>query len=367
MDLFGKKKTKAAIDREQKEKVDLDRAHSQQIKQELNEIRMMPYRTDLAMEEINQFDSLLAQAATIADQLPPVAFDVTGIDKEILGIIEVLRHTKEDGGSRETMKRCLTGIAYGLKHGHREIPSHANAESVVNRREGQLKRYKDIVLMSAEIDKNYLEIAKRSTEKKNREGELQDAKDKLNKLVDESPAVYYKVRSLTPDERTTLTGEDYNMAAAMSSVVNRTREINHLNLLIGNSRSDIETLQTSVNSLVVQLENWERNIDEATIADIQRLTKDFEHHRLEQQQFMKKLNESTAELDSAFRALYNTLEAKEEVVTISEEYDKILRDAEKKALEDERGRMRLEEERKILNEAQQNAAEKNETKQILFN
>ena len=125
MDLFGKKKTKAAIDREQKEKVDLDRAHSQQIKQELNEIRMMPYRTDLAMEEINQFDSLLAQAATIADQLPPVAFDVTGIETPLggqsrVGRVRFRRRRQQNHRIRQRQTRLRHAELQGRIHRRRE-------------------------------------------------------------------------------------------------------------------------------------------------------------------------------------------------------------------------------------------------------
>lgn len=359
-EIFKKNKSEAEQEREWKKKADQDRARTQKIKEDLEIIQTMPYRADLSMDDIRVFDEYTRQAIKLADELEPVRFPVDQIDQKIGGIVEVLKTSKADGGSKNTLSRCFTGIAYGLSHGHKEIPSHAIEADVIERRVDMLSRYMTLVLQSREIDKYNLEIAKKNAERNKRVEDLEKAEDELDALRENDPGAFEEVVAMVPNERSVLEGVHKTIAAALKAVTDREVEINQNELLIGQMKQYVETLETAVNAMVIQLRTWEPNIDQATILEIQRLTKDFEKDQLKQQQYMDKLDETAAEVDLAINRLFAGLGQKEKMVEIVDRYERMKRRREQRAAADEAGRLKYE--------AEKAAQQQNETgKQVLTN
>ena len=352
-DFMKKNKSEAEQEREWKKKADQDRALTQKIKEELEAILNMPYMADLSMEDIQNFDSYTRQAIKLADEMVPVHFPVDQIDQKIDGIVEVLKTSKADGGSKNTLSRCFAGIAYGLGHGHKEIPSQAIVADVLTRRVDMLSRYMALVVQSREIDKYNQEIIKKKNERSRRQKALEQAENELDELIDKNYGAYEEVLNMVPNERTNLDGDHRNIAVALKAVTDREMEINQNELVISEMQKYVETLETSINALVITLTNWEPKIDEALTLEIQRLTKSFEKEMLKQQQLITKLEETAAEVGLTIQRLYGGTAQKEWVVDTVDKYNKVQKRKEQKAAAGEAGRLK--------HEAQKAARQQNET------
>lgn len=337
-----KQKSKTQIDREEKEKVNQDRARTEEIKTKLEETRYTNYTGEIEPEDIAKFNVYFEQAIKMAEEASIVRFDASGIDKVILDTIALLKQAMEEQGSVETITRCFAGIVYGLQHGHKEIPSTAIETDIIERRTSMMKRYFSICQYSLEVDKLHIEVDRKRAERNKREEKYIESKDFLQRLIDEHPSIWKKVHVMTPDERTKLTGPDLEMAAAMRAATEKKKEVNHIELQIGSLKDDIVTVETAYNDLTIQLKNWESAIDTNSAAEMQRLTREFEEQELQQQANMKSIRESADELDKAISRLYAGQTAKERVVSITEEYDAMIKEEELMIEEDARGRQQLE-------------------------
>ena len=321
LNFFKKKESQAEAERRLKAKAEADRARTQKIKEDLENIMVgIKYHNNLDLKDQQKFDMLTRQAIKTADELPPVRFDVEKVDGQIGNIVEKYGKSKSDGGSASTLQRCLTGIAYGLKYGHKEIDSALDEEKILERRFDMLTRYANLVQLSIMIDQKKVEIAKKEAERVMRDKEFQEALETVNKMMKENPAAFENVMKLTPDERSELTGKQLEIAAAMESAKNRKVEVDRVSKVIGNAMMAVETLNSSINALITQLTSMEETIDQKTIDTITELTRKYEKEMLRDIKTLDTLGAATEGMGLAIERLFSGTEMKNKVIQIGEEY-----------------------------------------------
>lgn len=356
LNFFKKKESQAEAERRLKAKAEADRARTQKIKEDLENIMVgIKYHNNLDLKEQQKFDMLTRQAIKAADELPAVRFDVEKVDGQIGNIVEKYGKSKSDGGSASTLQRCLTGIAYGLKYGHKEIDSALDESQILERRLDMLTRYANLVQLSIMIDQKKVEIAKKEQEKALRDKEFQEAFEKVGKLQAENPAAFEHVMKLTPDARNKLTGKQLEIAAAMQSATHRKAEVNRVSMVIGNAMMAVETLNSSINALITQLTSMEETIDQKTIDTITELTRKYEKEMLRDIQTLDTLGAATEGMDLAIERLFGGTEMKNKVIQIGVEYDEMVNAMKQEERENAAAAIKHEQEE---NEKQENGRER---------
>lgn len=346
LNLFKKKETQAEKERRLKNKAEADRIRTQKIKEDLENILVgIKYHNNLDLKDQQRFDALTRQAIKAADELPPVRFDVEKVDGQISNIVEKYGKSKGDGGSASTLQRCLTGIAYGLKYGHKEIDSALDENIILERRFDMLTRYANLVQLSIIIDQKTVEIGKKEQERAIRKKEFQEAFEKVAKLREENPAAFEKIMTLTPDDRSKLSGTQLEIAAAMQTASHRRAEENRISQTIGHAKMEVETLNTSINALISQLTSMEETIDQRTIEEIRELTKKYEKEMLDNIQILGTLGEATEGMNLAIERLFSGTEMKNTVIQISEEYNEMVNELDAIERENKEAGQRLEQEK----------------------
>ncbi|MBQ9155526.1 MAG: hypothetical protein IJ137_01950 [Eubacterium sp.] len=366
---FSKKnETKAAIDRQEKIKVDEDRTRIQGIRVKLETLKLLPYGSQIQPEDIPTLNGCFDETIRRTDRLIPVHFDVTAIDQYMDGIVDVLRLTKDENGTKETMLRCFAGLGYGLMHGHKEVPANAVEAEVVRRRNDMMSRYLQLCTGSYEIDKLRGEIEKKQIEKGKRQKMYEASRQELQDMIDAHPSIWHKVHTMTADERTKLSGQEQIMAAKMNESIERRRVVDQIEKQIGQCSRDIVTIESMTSAMAVTLKSWENNIDEQSMAEIHRLTEAYVKDELAKQKIMKGLEVSVDELDKAIDRLYAGQDAKEWVIEVTEKFDSMVNREKQQEIEDEKGRellrkQKLEEQKQ--KEKQKHEAAKSENKRLL--
>ena len=357
-----KKPTKSQIDREHKRKVEEDRTRTQDIKDRLIVLRNPQYGPSVPAEDIPVFNDYFNQAIQLADNARIVRFDCSSIDEQVLNIIEVLEHAKAENGSSMTIKRCFAGISYGLDKAHREIPASAIQADIIQRRATMVSRYFIICNGSFEVDKMNDELRKKKLEKAHLEELVEEKKKIVEDMAYDKPSTFNKLQSMTADERSKLTGEEHLMAAAMSDAINTKKSLENVKMQIGAMELDIVTVEQVNRSIYDQVRSWESGIDENTVAEILRQTKEFEKEELKHKELVKKLEGTVQEMNLAIDNLYAGVDMKEKMINIADKYDDMIKLEQRQQAEDEAGRIRLEQERQE-NEAQTNE----ENKKVILN
>ncbi|MDO5132455.1 MAG: hypothetical protein Q4D81_05690 [Eubacteriales bacterium] len=263
MDLFDWIKSSTAGSREQWEKNGHDRIRAHIMKDRLEEILETPCCTFLSVKDFGRFQFFLERIIAEVDQFSPLSFDVSGIDRIILGITEIMKYARANGGSRQTLEYCLTGIAYGVGPGHKEIPPQVDVSDETARREIMLDRYRDAALLSMEIDNCRLAIAKRRAERRKKKEALNALQEGLDLQIAEKPAAYEKVMGMTPQERETLTGEEGVLASGLKSCEDESRKLAQMKEEIDKALEELKELQTSLEDISVHLEEMAKEEEES--------------------------------------------------------------------------------------------------------
>lgn len=353
-----KKPTQAELERMDKKKVELDRGRMESIRARLEAAAAFPRGRYFSPEDEAEIRELFRSAADCAKNAPVVGFDTTGIDTKISGIVTILERAVKEGGSVDTIKRCFQGIAYGIINAHGPISENAIEADVVRKRDSMTDRYLRIAQASFEIDQKQKDVDRKQDEKRQRKLEQEAVETDLQAAIDEHPSVYYEIKDMTPTERSTVTGDALTMAGLMDRAVKLDKAIRHLDLLIGQRQQDIYTLESMNNTLSVQLQRWENEVDSQTIADVERLSKEFEFDLLKQKQMIKDIDNTMDRFDIALNDLLGGKDAKIEIIQTMEDYNQMKQDQLEKQANDAAGRQRYEAEQEALRqEAEQQANE----------
>ena len=365
MNSFLKKKpTKAEQERMDKKKVDGDRARMEDFRARIDAAGAFPARGRFSEEETAELRRYFYTTSECAKSISAVGFDVTGIDAKISGLITVLERAMKEGGSRETILRCFQGIGYGILNGHGTISENMDESDIVRRRVDGVDRYLRIAQQSFEIDQMKKDMDRKIDQKRQRELEFEETRKKLQAMIDEHPSVYYQVKEMTPTEMDTATGETKAMAGVMKRAIDLKKTINQTDLIIGQRNQNIYAVESANNSLFLQLQSWESEIDEQSIADIIRLGQEFERSLLKEQQMIGKLNDAYDAFDKAISYTLAGKKEKEWEIAVEREYSELLERMALDEARDEAGRQRYEAEQEALRlEAEKQAQEElgNET------
>ena len=189
------------------------------------------------------------------------------------------------------------------------------------------------------------EVKKKEAEKTRLEELVKEKKEIVQQMVNDRPSIWNKLKTMTSDERTKLTGEEHLMAAAMDDVINTQKSLENVMKQIGSLKLDIVDVEQSNRTIYDQVRSWESNIDENTVAEIRRQTQEFEKEELKRKARMESLRATIDEMNYAIDRLYAGADTKERLAAINDEYEE---------------RMELER-RQHEEEAQANAVQTNET------
>ena len=348
--------SRAELDREAKKKVEADRARMEDLRARL-EASAAISSGHFDEEDALRVRAYLKNASESMKNVMPASFDVTGIDRKISGLIQVLERSLQENGSPETALHCLQGIAYGVIRGHASISENAVESDMIRRREDMADRYLRIAQQSLELDQMEKDVTRKAEQKEQRELELEQTEKELQSLIDEHPSAYYALQEMTPKEMDEVTGPMKEMAGKMQKAVNLQKGIRQLELLIAQRKQDINTVEASNNTLYTHLTSWESEIDEQSIADIIRLGQEFEKDLLASQAKMKSLAEATDELDKAVNYILAGKNEKEKQIETVVMYEKLKKTLLRQDAEDEAGRQRYAQEQEALRQETEKQAQ----------
>ena len=353
-----RKPTQAELDRLDKKKVEGDRGRMEDLRARLDAAAVFPRGRQFSPEDEEEIRNLFRNASECIKNVPAVGFDVSGIDRNVAGIVTILERAVKEGGSAETVKRCFQGIAYGIINGHGAISENAIESEVVRRRTDMTDRYLRIAQAAFEIDQKQKDVDRKQDQKRQRRLEQEDVEKDLQVMISEHPATYYKLREMTPTERDEVTGETKAMAGMMDRAVQLEKAIRQLDLLIGQRQQDIYTLESLNNTLNAQLQSWENEVDQQTIADVQRLSKEFEFNLLKEKEMISSINNAMEEFDIAINYELAGKDEKEREIAAMEEYQQMKEKQLLNAANDEAAGQRYQQEQEMLQrQAQEQAQE----------
>ena len=312
VDLFKPQPTKAEIERQQKKKLAKEVSNLDDIRRSLQLVKNVPYksvRKGPALERVyivseenqRKHDSLLDQLIKKADSMVYVHYNTDRIFSLTEDLIEILKEAKKSGTS-ETIDRCIMGLNYALSEGLSPVP--------VNIKE---------------------------KEKDHKKQEFKDAVDDLHSFASTHYAAFQKVKSLTPDQRTKLTGTESQIAAKMRRATDRNIELVHIEQRIGQINLNLADVEHSCKNLLNIINDLKVSVNEDDVEEIERLTKEWEKTVRKEQENIGKLREAANEMNIAFDTIYNSREIKEAIITINDEYDNMMYERTVQEAEDKAG------------------------------
>lgn len=347
VDLFKPQPTKAEIERQQKKKLAKEVSNLDDIRRSLQLVKNVPYksvRKGPALERIyivseenqRKHDSLLDQLIKKADSMVYVHYNTDRIFSLTEDLIEILKEAKKSGTS-ETIDRCIMGLNYALSEGLSPVPVNKNEEDVKKQREDILSAYYQICNETLIQDglRNQIEIKEK--EKDHKKQEFKDAVDDLHSFASTHYAAFQKVKSLTPDQRTKLTGTESQIAAKMRRATDRNIELVHIEQRIGQINLNLADVEHSCKNLLNIINDLKVSVNEDDVEEIERLTKEWEKTVRKEQENIGKLREAANEMNIAFDTIYNSREIKEAIITINDEYDNMMYERTVQEAEDKAG------------------------------
>lgn len=289
---FKKEPSQAEQNRLDKKKTEQDRARMEDLKSRLVAASAFVSTANLTDEQKKEVRALCNEAAQKADSVVAVTFRVEGIDKCMSDTMGILERALEKGGSYNTIRRCLTGIAYGILTAHSPISAHSVETDIVMQRENTAARYFRIAQLSFEMDGIQKELDKERDQKRSLELQLEDAKSALQEMIDENPAAWYDLQEMAPSDIELLTGDVKIMSALEKKVTDTGKNIETVTMLIAQKEEDLETLEHSCETMILQVSGMESQIDDLSQAEILRLQDEFEKEMLKARERMNSLDES---------------------------------------------------------------------------
>ena len=347
VDLFKPQPTKAEIERQQKKKLAKEVSNLDDIKRSLQLVKNVPYKSVrkgpaqervyiVSEENQRKHDSLLDQLIKKADSMVYVHYNTDRIFSLTEDLIEILKEAKKRG-TNETIDRCIMGLNYALSEGLSPVPVNKNEEDVKKQREDILSAYYQICSLTLNQDelKNKIEIKEK--EKEYKEQEYKDAIEDMHSFAAAHHGAYNKVKVLTPDQRTKLTGIEKQIAAKMQTAINRSIELTHIQQKIGQINLDLAHVEHSCKNLFNIVNDLKISVNEDDVEEIKRLTKEWENTVRKEQESIGKLREAANEMNIAFDTIYNDRSTKETIIAINDEYEKMLYERTVQEAEDKAG------------------------------
>ena len=378
VDLFKPEPTRAEKERKQKKKLAAEVESLEDIRRSLQLAKNTPYKSVkqgpamertyvVPLEDQRKHESLLDQLIKKTDSMVYVHYNTDKIFSLADDLIEILKKAKKSG-STETINRCIIALNYALSEGLAAVPKNRNDEEIKKQREDILSAYYQVCNESMVQDNLRTAIEEKEKEKVRKEKELKDAVDDLDMFASTHYAAFQKVKALTPDQRSKLTGTESQIAAKMRKATDRNVELVHIQQRIGQINLDLTNVEHSCNNLFNIIKDLQISVKEEDVQEINRLTREWEKTVRKEQENIGKLREAANEMDIAFDVIYNNRETKEAIIAINDEYENMLyerrvQEAEDKAgaqlykAEQEAQRKAIEE--SVLNEMASNMPEQN--------
>ena len=378
VDLFKPEPTRAEKERKQKKKLAAEVESLEDIRRSLQLAKNTPYKSVkqgpamertyvVPLEDQKKHESLLDQLIKKTDSMVYVHYNTDKIFSLADDLIEILKKAKKSG-STETINRCIIAINYALSEGLAAVPKNRNDEEIKKQREDILSAYYQVCNESMVQDNLRTAIEEKEKEKVKKEKELKDAVDDLDMFASTHYAAFQKVKALTPDQRSKLTGTESQIAAKMRKATDRNVELVHIQQRIGQINLDLRNVEHSCNNLFNIIKDLQISVKEEDVQEINRLTREWEKTVRKEQENIGKLREAANEMNIAFDVIYNNRETKEAIIAINDEYENMLyerrvQEAEDKAgaqlykAEQEAQRKAIEE--SVLNEMASNMPEQN--------
>ncbi len=378
VDLFKPEPTRAEKERKQKKKLAAEVESLEDIRRSLQLAKNTPYKSVkqgpamertyvVPLEDQRKHESLLDQLIKKTDSMVYVHYNTDKIFSLADDLIEILKKAKKSG-STETINRCIIALNYALSEGLAAVPKNRNDEEIKKQREDILSAYYQVCNESMVQDNLRTAIEEKEKEKVKKEKELKDAVDDLDMFASTHYAAFQKVKALTPDQRSKLTGTESQIAAKMGNATDRNVELVHIQQRIGQINLDLRNVEHSCNNLFNIIKDLQISVKEEDVQEINRLTREWEKTVRKEQENIGKLREAANEMDIAFDVIYNNRETKEAIIAINDEYENMLyerrvQEAEDKAgaqlykAEQEAQRKAIEE--RVLNEMASNMPEQN--------
>ena len=340
-----KKPSKAELERISKQKADKDRARMEDIRSRITAAGAGVSKLKLDPDDEAEIRRYFAQVAQCADNVGVQGFDVEKIDRYISGIVNVLERAVRENGSKETLLRCFQGIVYGLINAHSDIAETADELDIVRRREEMTDRYLRIAQFSLEIDKQRAEVSRLQEKQKLINEQYEAAFAELQKLIDENASVWSRLQELIPSERDQLDGTAKVMHASEQRTINLNHTDRNLSLMIGHRTTQIVALENTANQISMQLQSWESNIDEKTMADVIELSEAFKRDIVAGQKQIDDLNRDAEKANKILDEALLSNSVIEDMIVTQHKYEEMLADKQRKEQEDIAGRTRLLKER----------------------
>lgn len=378
VDLFKPEPTRAEKERKQKKKLAAEVESLEDIRRSLQLAKNTPYKSVkqgpamertyvVPLEDQKKHESLLDQLIKKTDSMVYVHYNTDKIFSLADDLIEILKKAKKSG-STETINRCIIALNYALSEGLAAVPKNRNDEEIKKQREDILSAYYQVCNESMVQDNLRTAIEEKEKEKVKKEKELKDAVDDLDMFASTHYAAFQKVKALTPDQRSKLTGTESQIAAKMRKATDRNVELVHIQQRIGQINLDLTNVEHSCNNLFNIIKDLQISVKEEDVQEINRLTREWEKTVRKEQENIGKLREAANEMNIAFDVIYNNRETKEAIIAINDEYENMLyerrvQEAEDKAgaqlykAEQEAQRKAIEE--SVLNEMASNMPEQN--------
>lgn len=373
VDLFKPEPTRAEKERKQKKKLAAEVESLEDVKRSLQLARNTPYKTVksgpamertyvVALEDQRKLDSLLDQLIKKTDSMVYVHYNTDKIFSLTDDLVEILKNAKKNGSTR-TIERCIGAINYALSEGLAAVPRNRKDEEVRQQRENILAAYYQVCNESMIQDNLRNAIEEKEKEKEKKEKELNDAVNDLDLFASTHYAAFQKVKALTPDQRSKLTGTESQVAAKMRRATDRNIELVHIQQRIGQINLDLTNVEHSCNNLFNIIKDLQISVKEEDVEEINRLTKEWEKTVRREQENIGKLREAANEMNIAFDVIYNNRETKEAIITINDEYENMLYERRTQEAEDKAGAQLYKEQQ----EAQKKAIEESVLNELAAN
>ena len=344
---FKSEPSKAETERKQKKKVAEDLEKLKEVKHSLEFAKNMPYKSVkqgtsmestyvVALEDKRKLDSLLDQLIKKTDSMVYVRFNTDKIFGLANALIEILKNAKTNG-STKTIERCIVAINYALSEGLASVPRNRNDEEIKEQRENILSTYYQICNESMIQDNLRNAIEEKEKEKKEKEKQYKEAENDLDLFVSTHFAAYQKVRLLSPDQRTKLTGMESQVAAKMKRATDKNVELVHIQQRIGQINLNLTNVEHSCNNLINIINDLQISIKREDVEEIKRLTKKWEETVRRDQENIGKLREAANEMDIAVGTIFNDRLTKEALITINDNYENMVYERRIQEAEDKAG------------------------------
>lgn len=349
-----KEKSKAEIVREQKAKLDADVARLDSIRTNLGMAKMEPYKPRKRKDgsvaatvepgEITAFNRYFDQLIELSNRMAYVHYDLSKIDAYVEDLIRLVIQAKQEGCSARAINRCLAGIAFGLRDARAELPIHVTEEEAKTMRENQMAGWVQICSQSVLFERIKAERDRMEDDKKHAEELYQQAMEDTDAFIKEHPSAWMKVREMTDDERTRLTGDERKLSAKQRLAISRQLDVQRKGQKIGELEDNLVTVENNCNVLLDTLKSWEKAVTTYDIKEINRLMEEFKVKTVEQQRHMEKIRETTDRINAMFDELYSGREQKQDIIATNDRYEEMLNQRDLEAAQDAAGRKMYEEE-----------------------